>query len=132
MAQATVKVFFSKPSGQTPPTNNVFEMTAVNRHANATTPARGALEALLGNTTTQEEQAGFIRLDAANLSIGVLTITNHHADADFFSGGTKGWAGDLSPVIFKQAVERTLKQFPTVTTVTVKVDGSTNFDSLQG
>ena len=132
MAQAQVKAFFSKPSGQTPPSNNVFEMIAVTRHANPTTPARGALEALLGNTTTQEEQSGFIRLDAANLSIGTLTINNHHADVDFYSGGTKGWAGDLSPTIFKQAVERTLKQFPTVSTVTVKVDGNADFDSLQG
>ena len=101
------------------------------RSANPTTPARGALEALLGNVTSAEEAHGFLRLDAAGLSIGDLTIHNGTATVDFFSGGAKSWAGDLSPVTFKQAVVMTLKQFPTVQHVTVKVDGNPNFDSLQ-
>jgi len=132
MSQAQVKVYFSKPSGQQPPPNNSLELTPVIRFANPATPGRGALEALLANTTPQEEQAGFVRLDSAGLSIGALTIHNLHADVDFYSGGTKSWAGDLSTVTFKDAVAFTLKQFPTVHTVTVKVDGDPNFDSLQG
>lgn len=130
-AQASVKVFFSKPSGGTPPPHNIFELTPVTRSANPTTPGRGALEALLGNVTSSEEAQGFQRLDAAGLSIGDLTIHNGTASVDFFSGGAKSWAGDLSPVTFKQAVEKTLQQFPTVQHVTVKVDGKADFDSLQ-
>ena len=132
MSQIQVKVYFAKPSGQIPPPNNSLELTPVTRHANAAAPARGALEALLANATMQEVAAGFIPLDSSNLSIGALTIENHHADVDFYSGGTKSWAGDLSPVIFKHAVALTLKQFSTVHSVIVKVDGNANFDSLEG
>lgn len=101
------------------------------RSAPPVTPARDALEALLANITSAEDAAGFVPLDAAGLSIGVLTITNFVAEVNFFSGGHKSWAGDLSPVIFKKAVERTLKQFPTVHTVKVMVDDDPDFDSLQ-
>src|SRR5205085_5293826 len=63
--QKQVQVFFSKPSGGTPPPDNLFELTPVVRYAYKVTPARGALEALLGNVTPQEESHGFMRLDAA-------------------------------------------------------------------
>ncbi len=85
---------------------------------------------MLANTTLQEAQDGFESLDVAGLSIGVLTIVNFHAKVDFFSGKTKRWNGDISPGTFKLSVEATLKQFPSVRTVTVMVDGDPDFGSL--
>jgi hypothetical protein len=131
VAQISVKVFFPKPSGNEPPPDNPFELTAVTRHANTQTPARGALEALLGNTTLDEQTAGYQSLDTSNLSIGELAIVDAHAVVDFYSGGTKTWLGDLSPFTLQQAVVFTLKQFSSVTTVAVKVDGDPNFGSLK-
>jgi len=58
--QKQVQVFFSKPSGQEPPPNNPFELTPASRFANEETPARGALEAMLGNITLDEEGQGFV------------------------------------------------------------------------
>ena len=129
--QRLVQIFFSRPSGQEPPQDNPLELIPVSRFVSQETPARGALEAMLANITPDEEEQGFVPLDTAGLSIGVLTISNSQAEVDFFSGGTKKWKGDLSPTTFKEAVEAILKQFPTVQGVTVMVDGDPNFDSLQ-
>lgn len=128
--QRQVQIFFPRFSEQDPPEDNPFGLTPVSRFVNPETPARGALEALLANTTEDEERQGFGSLDTSGLSIGVLTISNFQAQVDFFSGGTKQWRGDLAPFIFRDAVEATLRQFPTVQSVTVMVDSDPNFGSL--
>jgi hypothetical protein len=42
-----------------------------------------------------------------------------------------GWPGDLGPVRFKKAVELTLKQFSSVKTVIVSLNGDENFASAR-
>lgn len=128
--QTRVQVFFPKSPEGEPSPDNPFNLTPVSRFANKQTPARGALEALLGNITLEEEGEHLLPLDTAGLSIGVLTISNSEAEVDFFSGGTKKWSGDVAPGAFRLAVEATLKQFPTIKVVRVKVDGDAEFGSL--
>jgi hypothetical protein len=84
---------------------------------------------LLAGPTAAEKRRRLRPLDAVGLTVGSLIIGDGTARVDFVSRGGKRWAGDLSPAEFRQAVERTLKQFSTVRRVAISVNGKTNFDS---
>ena len=127
--QRQVRVYFPR-DGANPHPRDPFNLQFVVRQVATAAPARPALEALLAGPTAAEKRRRLRPLDSVGLTIGSLVISNGTARVDFVSrGGSKRWAGDLSPAEFRQAVERTLKQFSTVRRVTVSVDGKTNFDS---
>jgi hypothetical protein len=72
-------------------------------------------------------------LSVQELDIGLLYIKQGTARVNFVASRTwAGWPGDLAPGRFKEAVIRTLKQFPTVKRVIVSVNGDTKFDSEEG
>jgi len=125
--QRQVRVYF--PRDGNPHPRDPFNLQFVVRQVATAAPARPALEALLAGPTSAEKRRRLRALDAGGLAVGGLVIGGGTARVDFVSRGGKRWAGDLSPAEFRQAVERTLKQFSTVRSVTVSVDGKTNFDS---
>lgn len=125
--QRQVRVYF--PRDGNPHPRDPFNLQFVVRQVATTAPARPALEALLAGPTAAEKRRRLRPLDAGGLAISALVIGGGTARVDFVSRGGKRWAGDLSPAEFRRAVERTLKQFSTVRSVTVSVDGKTNFDS---
>ncbi len=122
-----VRVYFPREGNPHP--RDPFNLQFVVRQVATAAPARPALEALLAGPTAVEKRRRLRALDAGGLAIGALVIGGGTARVDFVSRGGKRWAGDLSPAEFRHAVERTLKQFSTVRSVTVSVDGKTNFDS---
>jgi spore germination protein GerM len=125
--QRQVRIYF--PRDGNPHPRDPFNLQFVLRTVAMAAPARPALEALLAGPTATEERRRLRALDARGLSIGTLSIKEGTAQVDFVSKGSKRWAGDLSPAEFRRAVERTLKQFSTVRSVIVSVNGKTDFDS---
>jgi spore germination protein GerM len=125
--QRQVRIYF--PRDGNPHPRDPFNLQFVLRTVAMAAPARPALEALLAGPTAEEERRRLRALDARGLSIGTLSIKDGTAQVDFVSKGSKRWGGDLSPAEFRRAVERTLKQFSTVRSVVVSVNGRTDFDS---
>lgn len=125
--QRQVRVYF--PRDGNPHPRDPFNLQFVVRNVSSSAPARPALEALLVGPTAEERRRRLRALDAVGLNISTLVIKGGEARVDFVSRGGKRWAGDLSPAEFRRAVERTLKQFSTVRSVVVSVDGKTDFDS---
>ena len=125
-----VRVYFPKDGGFS--SSNPFNLQPVQRRVSASTPGRGSLLALLAGPNATERGQGFRALDSSGLSTGHLIIQHGLARVNFVSPGPKRWAGDLSPATFKQAVIKTLRQFPTVRRVRIAVNGRTDFDSLKG
>lgn len=125
--QRQVRIYF--PRDGNPHPRDPFNLQFVVRNVSSAAPARPALEALLTGPTAAERQRRLRALDAEGLNISALIIKGGEARVDFVSRGGKRWAGDLSPAEFRRAVERTLKQFSTVRSVVVSVDGKTDFDS---
>lgn len=122
--QKVVKVYFYHDPGE------YIDLAPVTRSVNAKAPARAAIETLLKGPTAAERRRGFGSLVGANyFRIGSLTINGGAARINFVSSRKwLGWPGDLAPVRFKKAVELTLKQFPSVQTVIVSLDGDPKFD----
>lgn len=112
---------------------NPFGLSAVNRRVDAREPARAALEALLRGPNASEKGRGYLSLSVEEFDIGRLSISRGTARVNFVASRTwAGWPGDMAPARFREAVTRTLKQFPTVRRVIVSVNGDTRFDSNEG
>lgn len=126
-----VRVYLYRENAES--STNIFGLVPVKRMVSATTPARGALEALLAGPTAAEEAQGYVTLYVKEFAIGRLSIKGGTANVNFVASRTwPGWAGDMSPGRFREAVTRTLKQFPTVKRVVVSVNGDPKFDSNEG
>lgn len=127
-ARREVKVYFYHDPGE------YIDLAPVTRWVSAVAPARPAIEALLKGPTAAERRKGFQGLASGNtFRIGSLKISGGTARINFVSSRRwAGWAGDLAPVRFKTAVELTLKQFPTVKTVIVSLNGDKDFASERG
>jgi spore germination protein GerM len=126
-----VRVYFYRESAET--STNFFALAPVKRRVSATQPARGALEALLAGPTSAEEGQGYMSLSVKEFAIGRLSIKRGTASVNFVASRTwPGWPGDMAPPRFREAVTRTLKQFPTVKRVVVSVNGDPKFDSNEG
>ena len=127
-ARKDVKVYFYHDPGE------YIDLAPVTRSVSAIAPARPAIEALLKGPTAAERQKGFGPLaSASEFRIGSLKISGGTARINFVSNRRwAGWPGDLAPVRFKTAVELTLKQFPSVKTVIVSLNGDKNFASEKG
>jgi spore germination protein GerM len=84
---------------------------------------KSALEAMIAGPTKDEVAQGYTTaisgagkvLDLANTS-GVVTVN--------FSAGTMPAAGSATAQLARSQVERTLRQFPGVTSVVIQVDGT--------
>jgi spore germination protein GerM len=123
-ARKLVKVYFYHEQGE------YIDLSPVKRYVNAASPARGAIEALLGGPTAEERSRDFDGLASAHeFSIGSLKIKNRTARINFVVSRTwAGFPGDTAPIRFKKAVELTLKQFPGVQRVIVSLNGDTHFE----
>lgn len=112
---------------------NPFGVSAVKRMVDAREPARGAVEALLSGPNASEKKQGYLSLAVEEFDISALTIKGGTARVNFVaSRAWPGWPGDMSPGRFREAVTRTLKQFPNVRRVVVSVNGDPKFDSNEG
>lgn len=123
VARKEVKVYLYHDPGE------YIDLAPVTRWVSEAAPARPAIEALLKGPTAAERRRGFESIVSANtFRIGSLKITGGIARINFISHRRwAGWGGDLAPVRFKTAVELTLKQFPTVRTVIVSLNGDEKF-----
>ena len=126
----TVQVYFFNSSSETEA--NPLGLVAVGRQVPAAAPARPAIEALLGGPSETERAKGFRALDSHGLRLQKLVNRGGAWTVYFVSAGGKTWPGTLSPARFEQAVKRTMLQFPTVKSVTVYVDGRSDFASGRG
>lgn len=127
-----VSLYFPKDGDSPDPQNNPSNLQPVKRSVNAAAPLRPAIEALLKGPTAAEQRQGFSELDVKGVSIVKVAVRRGTAYASFVRRRGTGWAGDLSPFAFKDAVERTLRQFPNVSRAIVCVDGIVNFGDLSG
>lgn len=125
-----VRVYFPNSAESKDMKNNPSNLQPVTRTVSAAAPLRPALEALLEGPTPEEQQKGFMALDSVGMEIVRLEVKNGTARASFARKPQPGWAGDLSPLTFRAAVERTLKQFQGVRRTIVCVDGLLNFGAL--
>lgn len=105
---------------------NPLGLQAVARSVDRRSPMRGALAALVAGPTEAERGRGLggstygIRFLSVKLKGGV-------AYAHFTLPSGAGFPGDLGPSIFKEAVTKTVKQFPGVRRAVVCLDGNENF-----
>jgi hypothetical protein len=113
---------------------NLLALVPVSRTVSVTTPARGAIEALIAGPTDEEKGQGLRSPYTDDLSIKALAIDDGTAHISFVSkcADCPRWPGDLAPWRFREAIERTLKQFPTVRRVVICLDGVENFDAGGG
>ena len=127
------KELHSKPSSDSrrAAVEELLALVPVRRTVSVTTPARGAIEALIAGPTDEEKGRGLRSPYTDGLSIKTLAIDDGTAHVSFVSkcADCPRWPGDLAPWRFREAVERTLKQFPTVRRVVICLDGVENFDA---
>lgn len=93
-------------------------------------PARAALEVLLLGLTDVEESAGFTTSINPGVKIQNLTITGDVANVDFNEELQKGVGGSCKVTAIRAQIEQTLKQFPTVKSVVISINGKSE-DILQ-
>jgi hypothetical protein len=129
-ATRRVTIFLTNPNIDSP--GNPFSLVPATRRVSAAAPARGALNALLAGPNRRERAAGLLGVEGEGLAIGALGITAGTGRVNFVSRGPKRWNGTLSAPRFREAVTRTLRQFPNVRRVQVLVNGDPNFDSQRG
>jgi len=113
---------------------NTLALVPVRRTVSQTAPARGALEALIAGPTDEEKSRGLRSPYTDDLLIKTLEIAGGTARVSLTSKCAEcpRWPGDLAPWRFREAVEKTLKQFPTVKRVIICLDGVENFDDNSG
>jgi len=84
--------------------------------------AEAALRALLDGPSAEERRNGFGTEIPARTRLRDITITDGHAVADF-SADLNHTAGSCSVTAARAEIERTLRQFPTVRSVTITING---------
>ena len=97
------------------------------RRVNAKVPRRDVLMALLKGATAKERKLGFWNLDSDGLQIRRLSIRGSTAFVDFVSDRNQWWVGDVTPSHFRDAVKKSLLQFPAGKKVEVSVDRDKGF-----
>lgn len=109
--------------------NKVFPVERI--IAKTETPARATLELLLaGNLTNEEKAAGFSTSINPGVKIQSLTIENGVAKVDFNEQLQYQVGGSCRVSAIRAQITETLKQFPTVSSVVISIDGRTE-DILQ-
>ncbi|MCX6781623.1 MAG: DUF333 domain-containing protein [Candidatus Magasanikbacteria bacterium] len=126
----TVSVFFNN-TVKDPNMLDCSKVYAVERIITST-PAvgRAAIEELLKGPTESEKSAGY--LSNINMGVGIqsLTIENNVAKVDFDKKIEEALGGSCRVGAIRAQIEETLKQFSTVKSVIISVDGRTE-DILQ-
>ena len=121
----TLKVFFGY-GNKTPESTQCGLTFFANRRVPATSaPARAALTKLIEGPTTQEAALGFFSLINPGATIKELTINNGVARVNFNANLVSGAAAESTCVMdgIRAQVVNTLKQFPTVRSVEILVNG---------
>jgi len=116
--------------------NNITEVScdtvfyAERRIQKTQAPAGVALEQLLSGPTNLETRAGFFTTISPGVKVQSLVITDGVAKVDFNGELQKGVAGSCKVTAIRAQIEETLKQFSTVKSVIISIDGKTE-DILQ-
>ena len=123
----TVKPFFAKTGVTGSTCSVVFSVDRTVPKTDAV--ARAALEELLKGPTDSEKSAGFYSNINPGVKINSLTITNGVARVDF-SKEMETTGGSCKVTEIRSEINFTLKQFPTVKSVIISINGRTE-DILQ-
>lgn len=91
---------------------------------------RAALEALLKGPTDEEKEAGYFTSLPEGVSLESFAMAKAEARADF-SGELRAVAGSCRVQSIRAQVERTLEQFPEVTSVAISIEGGDPDEALQ-
>lgn len=107
-----------------------LELVPVQRNVQRTSPARGAIEALLVGPTEEESRNGLRAPHTEGVKIKSLTISDGVARISLVSDclTCARWSGTMAPFRLKEAIELTLKQFDTVRRVKVLFNGQENVE----
>ena len=92
--------------------------------------ARTSLLELFKGTTTQEEDLGYFSNINEDVEINSLSITEGVAYVDLNSKLQQGVGGSCKVMAIRAQISETLKQFPTIESVVISIDGQTE-DILQ-
>lgn len=124
-----VKVFFG--NAELDPANTCNKVFPVTRKITRTTQVgKAALLELLKGPTSQEKQIGFFTSLPEGVTVQSLKIENGVARVDFNNLLEAGVGGSCRVAAIRWQITETLKQFPTVTSVVISIDGRTE-DILQ-
>jgi hypothetical protein len=126
-----VKVFFSNPKLDPKAELDCAVMAeSVRRVPKTTQTARAALEELLKGTTRAEREAGYVTAIPTGVKIQSLSITNGVAKVDFSKELEPG-GGSCAVTAIRAQIEKTFRQFSTVKSVAISIDGKSGDDILQ-
>lgn len=120
---ATVKVYFGNDN-LNPEMLDCSLVYAVERPVtNTVTIGRAAIEELLKGPTETEKAGGYRTQINKEVKINKLTIVNGVAKIDFDKEIERGLGGSCRVSAIRSQIEATLKQFSSVKTVIISVDG---------
>jgi len=126
----TVKVFFNNIKFD-PGLMDCSKVYSVERSIKSTPAvARAALEELLKGVTVSESDLGYVSNLNSGIEIQKLTIENGVAKVDFSAKLEDQVGGSCRTAAIIAQIKSTLKQFSTVQTVVISIDGRTE-DILQ-
>ncbi len=126
--ETKVKAFFGNSTKQGDVCSAVFPVEHSVPQTQAV--ARAALDELLKGPTSAEKDAGFTTVIPVGVVVQSLDIKNGVAHVDFSSELDAGVAGSCRVTAIRSEIESTLKQFSTVQSVVISIDGKTD-DILQ-
>ena len=127
----TVKVFFNNDKFD-PNLMDCSKVYPVNRSIKPTLAvARAALEELFKGPTADERKLGYLtNIINSGVKIQKLTIVGGVAKVDFSAELERAVGGSCKTTAIRSQITETLKQFPTVNSVVISIDGRTE-DILQ-
>lgn len=117
-----LKIFFGDSKIPGTDCNTVFNVIREVSKTSAT--ARAALEELLKGPTNAEKDQGFFTSIPAGSKLNSISIVNGEARADFNST-TESGGGSCSMAARVAQITQTLKQFSTITSVKLSINGRT-------
>jgi hypothetical protein len=121
----TVKVFFSN-TDEDPDMINCQKVYSVNRTINETAAVgRAALQELLEGPTAKETDDGYVTQIPDGVKINSLSVENGVARVDFNNALQDQVGGSCRVQAIRAQIEETLKQFSTVDSVVISIEGET-------
>jgi len=131
IGQMKVKVFFQNAELDAATDYDCGKVLATEREVDQTeSVAQAALEELLKGPTAAEKDLGFTTMINDRVKVQSLTIDNGVAKADFSADLENGVSGSCRVAGIEAQIIETLKQFSTVKSVVISIDGQTE-DILQ-
>ncbi|MDO8602176.1 MAG: Gmad2 immunoglobulin-like domain-containing protein [bacterium] len=124
-AVSTVQAYFSNTQAD-PGTPDCAKVFSVYRNVpNTQAVARAALEEMLKGPTAAEQRVGYVTgiQNGSRIAINSLTIENGVAKVDFSSELEQSAGGSCRVGAVRSQIEHTLKQFSTVKSVVISVNG---------